>query len=257
MLEGRNMTVRHGEAEVLHETTLTLDPAQITAIIGPNGSGKSTLLRALSGVQPLASGRVLLEGAEMARLGRRTVARALALLPQSPQAPAGLSVRQLVEHGRFAHARPFAGLGAADHAAIDTALAQTQTADWAERPFDALSGGEKQRVWIALALAQSPRLLLLDEPTSYLDIGHQEELLKLLAGLRAGGGPGLAMVLHDLNQASRFADRILVMEAGHLIADGPPAEVLSADLIRRLYALAPSAHHTAQGAPIFLPFELA
>lgn len=256
MIDAKNLTVSYEDQPVLRDVSLRLDPTQVTAIIGPNGCGKSTLLRALSGIQPRSSGTVHLDGNDIARLNRRSIARALALLPQSPTAPAGLSVRQLVEHGRFAHSRPFAGLAEADHAAVDAALDHTQTAPWADRAFDALSGGERQRVWIALALAQAPRMLLLDEPTSYLDMGHQEELLRLLTRLHRETGLGLAMVLHDLNQASRFADRVVVMQAGQIIADGPPDQVLTPALINQLYGLRVQAHHDSLGAPIFLPFEL-
>lgn len=257
MLEADAITVRRGGTQVLTGCSVRVDPGQITAIIGPNGCGKSTLLRALTGIQSVAAGTVRLDGRDIAGQSRRTIARVVALLPQSPQAPTGLRVRQLVEHGRFAHGHPFAGLSRADHAAVDAALAHTQTSDWANRAFDSLSGGERQRVWLALALAQAPRLLMLDEPTSYLDIGHQESLLRLLTKLHGQSGQGLVMVLHDLNQASRFADRVIVMQQGQIIADGPPADALCPRMIQRLYDIDLSRHQSATGAQVFLPFKLA
>ncbi|UDL05626.1 ABC transporter ATP-binding protein [Marinobacter sp. CA1] len=222
---------------IVPELSLSLSRGAIHCLVGPNGCGKSTLLKALAGVLTPLSGRVCLEGREVAQWGHRPLARRLALLPQNPEAPEDITVRQLVAHGRFAHQGLFGRSSAADRAAVADALALTGMAGLQNREFQALSGGERQRAWVALALAQQADYLLLDEPTTFLDIGHQLEVLSLLRQLNRDRGLTVAMVLHDLNQASEYADRLLVMDQGRLQADGKPAEVLTPALLRRVFGI--------------------
>lgn len=222
---------------IVPELSLSLSRGAIHCLVGPNGCGKSTLLKALAGVLTPLSGRVCLEGRELAQWGHRPLARRLALLPQNPEAPEDITVRQLVAHGRFPHQGLFGRSSAADRAAVADALALTGMAGLQNREFQALSGGERQRAWVALALAQQADYLLLDEPTTFLDIGHQLEVLSLLRQLNRDRGLTVAMVLHDLNQASEYADRLLVMDQGRLQADGRPAEVLTPALLRRVFGI--------------------
>lgn len=222
---------------IVPELSLSLSRGAIHCLVGPNGCGKSTLLKALAGVLTPLSGRVCLEGRELAQWGHRPLARRLALLPQNPEAPEDITVRQLVAHGRFPHQGLFGRSSAADRAAVADALALTGMAGLQNREFQALSGGERQRAWVALALAQQADYLLLDEPTTFLDIGHQLEVLSLLRQLNRDRGLTVAMVLHDLNQASEYADRLLVMDQGRLQADGKPAEVLTPALLRRVFGI--------------------
>ena len=236
-LRANNLCLSYGKHRVIDDLSVDIDPTQITVVIGPNGCGKSTLLSALAGLLHPVSGQVTLNGTPVSKWSRKALARELAFLPQQPQAPQEISVRDLVAHGRFAHRRPFASHSADDHAAIDWALQATNTEGFADRTFGALSGGERQRVWIALALAQSPRMLLLDEPTSFLDIGYQYQVLDLLRGLDGEQHPGLLMVLHDINQASFYADRIIAMKNGRIVADGPPEQVVTQNNVQTLFGV--------------------
>lgn len=242
-LSARDLMLTYGNDPVINDVSLDFDPGQITVIIGPNGSGKSTLLTTLAGQLPISAGKIELNGISISAWSKRKLARELALLPQEPQAPEGILVRQMVTYGRFSHRRAFRGLTADDKTCIDAAMKQTEITDLAEHPLNKLSGGQRQRVWIAMALAQAPRLLLLDEPTSYLDLGFQHQVLDLLRRLNRESGLGVIMVLHDINQASFYADRLIALEAGGVIADGAPAEVVSAETISRLYGLPVDIHH--------------
>lgn len=252
LLEATELHFAHGQNTILTGVSLRLDPRQITAILGPNGCGKSTLLSLLCGQRAPDRGSVTLNDKLLARWGHKPLARALAMLPQSPDAPADILVRDLVAHGRFAHRRPLAPLGTADHEAISEALDQAGVMHLADAAFHVLSGGERQRVWIALALAQTPRWLLLDEPTSYLDLGHQYQVLDVLRQLNRTRGLGLAMVLHDVNHAALFADRIIALKDGGVLADGAPRAVLDEVLISELYGLDARILSTESG-PICVP----
>ena len=253
-LSARGLVAGYGEARILHGVDLDLAAGQITAIVGANACGKSTLLRALARLVPAAAGQVLLDGAEIARLPPRALARRLGLLPQSPLAPEGITVLDLVSRGRFPHQGPFARWSAADEAAVAEALQLTGIADLAERPVEALSGGQRQRVWIALTLAQQTGVLLLDEPTTYLDINHQIEVLDLLADLNHARGTTIIMVLHDLNLAARYADRLVALRAGQVVAAGPPETVLTEALLHQVFGLrARVIADPVSGRPMMLP----
>jgi iron complex transport system ATP-binding protein len=253
-LRTERLRAGYGADVVLEGLSLGIERGTITALVGPNGSGKSTLLKTLGRLLRPSAGAVLLDGDEIAHLRTAEVARRLAILPQGPVAPAGLSVGELVEQGRFPHAGPLRMLRRQDHAAIGEALALTGMTGFAERPLDALSGGERQRAWIALALAQATPVLLLDEPTTFLDIGHQLEVLELLQRLNRERGMTLILVLHDLNHAARYADRLVVLQGGGVVADGPPREVLTTALLGEVFGVRASILADPEsGAPVCLP----
>jgi iron complex transport system ATP-binding protein len=207
-----------------------------TVIVGPNACGKSTLLRAFSRLLAPRSGAVLLDGRDLARVPAKEAARTVGLLPQSSTAPEGITVGELVSRGRYPHQGMFRQWSDADRSAVATALAETDLVDLAEVPVDELSGGQRQRVWVAMALAQQTSVLLLDEPTTYLDMAHQYDLLDLFARLHEQGTTVVA-VLHDLAQAARYATDLIVMRDGEVVATGAPADVLTAELVERVFDL--------------------
>ncbi|MBX9468804.1 MAG: ABC transporter ATP-binding protein [Rhizobium sp.] len=236
-LEAKSLSAGYGENLVLQELNLTIPSGRITAIVGANACGKSTLLKALSRLIAPKSGEVLLDGRAIHRLPTRELARRLGLLPQSPIAPDGITVLDLVSRGRHPHHGLFASWTKADDKAIADALEATQTADLAERPVDELSGGQRQRAWIAMALAQETEILLLDEPTTFLDISHQIDVLDLLTDLNRSRGTTIVMVLHDLNLAARYADHLVAMLCGKPFRTGAPQAVLTEDVVRHVFGL--------------------
>lgn len=257
-LAAEGLRVSYGERAVLDELTLAVTPGSVTALVGPNGSGKSTLLKALARLLSPGAGAVTLDGKLLSRMPTAEVARRLAILPQGPVAPEGLTVRELVEQGRFPHVGALRMLRAQDHAAIAAALERTGMAAFAQRPLDALSGGERQRAWIALALAQETPILLLDEPTTFLDIGHQLEVLELVRQLNQAQAMTVVMVLHDLNQAARYSDRMVVLQQGRVVADGLPVAVLTPALLERVFGVrANIVTDPVSGTPVCLPYAVA
>ncbi|MFI6411723.1 ABC transporter ATP-binding protein [Streptomyces sp. NPDC050585] len=217
--------------EVLAGVDLRVEPGEAVALVGLNGCGKSTLLRLCAGLLRPSAGRVLLDGDDMSRLSRRAAARRVALLHQSAPPVPGMTVRQLVRQGRYAARGPLGMLRDGDDAVCARALADVGVQDWADRPVDDLSGGERQRVRLAMALAQDTRVLLLDEPTTYLDLRHQLEVMRTVVRLREERGLTVLMVLHDLGHAARFAYRIVALRDGRVAADGPPEEVVTPRLL--------------------------
>ncbi|MEU5907268.1 ABC transporter ATP-binding protein [Micromonospora sp. NPDC047527] len=222
---------------VISSLDLVVPPGKITAIVGANACGKSTLLRSMSRLLAPRAGHVLLDGKEVHRLPAKQLARTLGLLPQSPTAPEGITVADLVGRGRNPHQRVLSRWSKQDDAAVAAALDATQTADLADRSVDELSGGQRQRVWIAMALAQQTDLLLLDEPTTFLDVSHQVEVLDLLTDLNLTRGTTIVMVLHDLNLAARYADHLIALAAGKLHAAGEPTRVLTQECVRAVFGL--------------------
>ncbi|WSZ93951.1 ABC transporter ATP-binding protein [Micromonospora sp. NBC_00858] len=222
---------------VIESLDLVVPPGKITAIVGANACGKSTLLRSMSRLLAPRAGHVLLDGKQVHRLPAKQLARTLGLLPQSPTAPEGITVADLVGRGRNPHQRALSRWSREDDAAVAAALDATQTADLADRSVDELSGGQRQRVWIAMALAQQTDLLLLDEPTTFLDVSHQVEVLDLLTDLNLTRGTTIVMVLHDLNLAARYADHLIALAAGKLHAAGEPAQVLTQECVRAVFGL--------------------
>ncbi|MBO9578053.1 MAG: ABC transporter ATP-binding protein [Microbacteriaceae bacterium] len=236
-LSASEVSVAYGEVSVLDGLSIDIAPGRITAIVGANASGKSTLLRAMSRLVAPTAGAVLLDGAAIHKLPSREVARVLGLLPQSPTAPEGIVVADLVARGRHPHLGMLQRWTAEDEAAVERALAATDTLDLADRTVDELSGGQRQRVWIAMALAQETGVLLLDEPTTYLDVTHQVETLDLLQDLNHARGTTIVMVLHDLNLAARYADQLVAVASGRIAAVGAPSEVLTAGLVEEVFGL--------------------
>jgi iron complex transport system ATP-binding protein len=236
-LEARGLGCAYGDREVLRDLNLVVPGGRITALIGPNGCGKSTLLRALARLLKPTDGTVLLDGGDIHRLPTRTVARQLGILAQSPGVPDGLTVLDLVRQGRYPHRRYLQRWSAEDEQAVAEALTLTATTELATRPLDSLSGGQRQRCWIAMALAQQPGVLLLDEPTTYLDIAHQLELMELLRRLNADTGRTMLLVLHDLNHAAWYADHVVLLQNGRIHAQGAPHDVLHRDSIRHVFGI--------------------
>jgi len=254
-LTADNISVGYPDRSVIKALSLAVETGQITALVGPNGSGKSTLLKAMARLLPVESGAVYLDGKAITRLPSAQVARELAILPQGPSAPRGLTVGELVEQGRFPHVGALRMLRTQDHAAIREALALTNMTDFVHRPLDGLSGGERQRAWIALTLAQDTPVLLLDEPTTFLDIGHQLEVLELVARLNRERAMTIVLVLHDLNQAARYAARMVVLNHGRIVADGEPGRVLTPALLAEIFKVrANIVIDPATGTPVCLPY---
>jgi iron complex transport system ATP-binding protein len=236
-LVAHDVHLAYDRRTVVHGVDFALPAGEVTVIVGANGCGKSTLLRGLGRVMRPTQGRVELDGTDLRRLRPRDVATRLGLLPQQPTAPDGITVADLVGRGRHPHQGTFRRWSAGDAEAVSHALALTDTHALAGRRVDELSGGQRQRVWIAMMLAQDPGIMLLDEPTTYLDIAHQVEVLDLLADLNAGRGTTVVMVLHDLNLAARYAHHLVVMKEGRVLRCGRPGDVLDADCVREAFGL--------------------
>ncbi len=231
------VTLAYDGNVVASDLSIQIPDGQITVIVGPNACGKSTLLRALARLLKPRAGTIVLDGGSIHRLPTKQVAKLLGLLPQSPIAPDGILVGDLVARGRTPHQSLFQQWSTSDETAVNAALEATGTANLAERSVDELSGGQRQRVWIAMALAQETGLLLLDEPTTFLDITHQIEVLDLIADLNRRDGRTIVVVLHDLNLASRYAHHIVAMRDGRILASGTPREVITVDTIREVFGL--------------------
>ncbi|HEY0949138.1 ABC transporter ATP-binding protein [Nocardioides sp.] len=236
-LVARGVHLAYDQRRVVHGVDLDVPSGRVSVIVGANGCGKSTLLRGLGRILRPVEGTVQLDGRDLHGMRPRDVAAVLGLLPQQPVAPEGITVADLVGRGRHPHQGAFRRWSAADADAVARALAQTDTEDLATRRVEELSGGQRQRVWVAMMLAQDPRILLLDEPTTYLDIAHQVDLLDLLAELNEQRGTTVVMVLHDLNLAARYAHHLVVMAAGRVLREGAPAAVLDADCVRDAFGL--------------------
>jgi iron complex transport system ATP-binding protein len=236
-LRTADLTLGYDDRPVIANLDVTIPDGRITAIVGANACGKSTLLRGLARLLAPRGGAVYLDGKSLADLRALDVAKVLGLLPQTPVAPDGITVADLVSRGRYPHQGWFRRWTDSDHDAVTRALAATGTADLIDRPIRSLSGGQRQRVWVAMALAQDTDLLLLDEPTTYLDINHQVELLRLLRTLNEDSGKTIVVVLHDLNLACRFSDHLIAMSAGRIVAEGDPATVVTAQLVEDVFGL--------------------
>ena len=253
-LEAHGVRLAYEDRVVAEDLSLAVPPGRITAIIGANACGKSTLLRALARLLAPTAGTVTLGGTDVAGIPTRRVATELAILPQQPDAPDGVTVAELVGRGRYPHQGWFRRWSAEDDAAVVAALAATGTGDVADRVVGELSGGQRQRVWIAMTLAQQTGILLLDEPTTFLDLAHQLEVLDLLVDLNAERGTTVVMVLHDLNLAARYADHLVAMRAGAVVAAGSPTEVLTPQHLQEVFGLrATVMTDPVSGTPLVVP----
>lgn len=235
-LRAASLTVGYGARPVLEDLSLEVPDGRVTAVVGPNGCGKSTLLKTLARTLTPRAGEVLLDGTPLTRWKSRRIARRVAMLPQSPVVPDGVTVRGLVARGRHPYHSPLRQWVAGDDEAIADAMEATGIAEFAEAPVVELSGGQRQRAWIAMVLAQDTEHVLLDEPTSFLDLAHQVEVLRLCRAIREQGRTVVA-VLHDLDQAARWADHVVVVDGGRIAAAGPPEEIITAELVAEVFGL--------------------
>lgn len=232
-----SVSIRYEQKNAISNFSFTVNEGEVVSIIGPNGSGKSTLLKAISRNIPCHKGSVKFDGTNLKSMSPKQVARKMCMLSQKNQAPSDMTVVDLVSYGRYPHKRWFEKLNHEDMEIVEWALERTHMTDYQDRTVASLSGGESQRAWIAMALAQRPKVLLLDEPTTYLDISHQHEVLELVRELNQEMGMTVVMVLHDLNQAACYSDNIVVVQAGEKVMDGTPDEVMTRDMIRRVYRM--------------------
>jgi iron complex transport system ATP-binding protein len=236
-LAADSLTLGYDRLEVARDLSLTIPAGRITCIVGANACGKSTLLRALARLLKPKAGTVLLDGESIQRLPTKVVATRLGILPQAPIAPEGITVADLVARGRYPHQKWFGQWTRIDEAVITEAMEVTGTIDLAARAVDELSGGQRQRAWIAMALAQGTDLMLLDEPTTFLDLAHQVEVLDLLVDLNERERRTIVLVLHDLNQAGRYSHHLIAMHDGRVVAHGPPAQIITEELVREVFGV--------------------
>lgn len=229
------LNIGYSERLIVKDLSVQIPDKKITTIIGPNGCGKSTLLKAITRIISHQSGTVILDGENISKENTKILARKMAILPQTPESASGLTVSELVSYGRFPYQKGFGRLTKKDYEVIDWALEVTGTKEFKFRPVDALSGGQRQRVWIAMALAQETDIIFLDEPTTYLDMAHQLEVLELLQKLNEEQERTIVMVLHDLNQAARFADHIVALKDGEIVKSGSYEEVITQDVLRKVF----------------------
>ncbi|NJQ15557.1 ABC transporter ATP-binding protein [Streptomyces bohaiensis] len=236
-LQAREVSLGYEGRTVVDRLSLDIPPGRITMIVGPNACGKSTLLRSMARLLAPTDGAVLLDGRDLGETPTKDVARVVGILPQNPVAPDGVTVQDLVGRGRYPHQGWFRRWTPEDDEAVARALSDTGILDLAGRPVHALSGGQRQRVWIAMALCQRTDILLLDEPTTFLDVTHQLDVLDLVTDLNHEYGTTVVAVLHDLNLACRYADHLVALRAGSVVAEGPPSQIMNADLVREVFGL--------------------
>ncbi|WP_336083800.1 ABC transporter ATP-binding protein [Nocardia sp. SSK8] len=253
-LAADTVSLGYGDRVIVDGLSLDIAPGVVTTVIGPNGCGKSTLLKSLGRLLRPRAGQVVLDGKAISSMKTKDVAQVVGMLPQTPVAPEGLTVADLVARGRHPHQSWLRQWSADDETEVAAALAQTGIADLAERTLDELSGGQRQRAWISMALAQGTDILLLDEPTTYLDLAHSLEVLDLVDRLHDELGRTVVMVLHDLNLAIRYSDELVVMAAGRIVAQGKPAEIITAELLAAVFGLeATVLTDPVSGRPMIVP----
>ena len=256
-IEARGLRVMIAGREILHGIDTAVAAGRRTAIVGPNGAGKTTLLRAVAGLNRRYEGEILVDGRELHTYSDRALARVRAILPQERAAVQGLTVEQLVAYGRFAHTRPFQTRdGTEDREAVAWAMDTARVSAFAGRAVHTLSGGERQRVFLAMALSQRPRLLLLDEPTTYLDVAHQLRVMEIITALKEQYGMTILMVLHDMAHAMQYADDIILMQSGRVAATGTPADVLTEERIAAVFGVSVEIFTTRGGIRVPSPVAL-
>ena len=256
-MQVRRLCVGLAGKEILHGLNMDITSGRRTAIIGPNGAGKTTLLRALAGLNRRYTGEILLDGKELGSFSEKALARVRAILPQERAAAQGLTVEQLVAYGRFAHAGLFqARAGKEDREAVAWAMDTARVSSFAAREVHTLSGGERQRVFLAMALSQRPRLLLLDEPTTYLDVAHQLRVMEIITRLNKVHGMTILMVLHDMAHAMQYADDIILMQSGRIVSTGAPADVLTTERIADVFGVVVEIFTNSRGIRVPSPVAL-
>ncbi|MFB5759951.1 ABC transporter ATP-binding protein [Paenibacillus medicaginis] len=252
------LNIAYEDRLIVEDLNIEIPQGQITALVGANGSGKSTILKTMARIMQPKGGSVLLDGKSIHKQSTRDVAKQLAILPQNPTAPEGLTVTELVSYGRFPYQKGFGSLKAEDRKMVEWAIGVTGMQDFHDRPIDQLSGGQRQRAWIAMALAQDTDILFLDEPTTFLDMAHQLEVLQLLEQLNANAGRTIVMVVHDLNHAARYAHHMIAIKKGKAQAVGSPVEVMKPDMLREVFGIeADIVTDPRSGVPLCLPYALA
>ncbi|MEM7114891.1 MAG: ABC transporter ATP-binding protein [Chloroflexota bacterium] len=257
-LTAKELSLGYDDQVIIEQLSTLIEPGKITALVGPNGCGKSTLLKGLARLLKPKHGNVLLDGDSIRKMPTKELAKQLGILPQGPSAPEGLTVYELVAQGRYPHQGFFQQWSAEDEKISREAIALTNMVEFADRPLDTLSGGQRQRAWIAMSLAQRTPILLLDEPTTFLDIGFQLEVMEIVERLNRDRGMTILLVLHDLNQAARYSDRMIVLQQGEIVADGTPHEVLTAGLLTAVFNVhANILTDPDSGAPICVPYKTA
>ncbi|MGY4691747.1 ABC transporter ATP-binding protein [Salibacterium sp. K-3] len=256
-LQTDSLTLSYGQNSVIEDLSIHIPKGEITVLIGANGCGKSTLLRSMARLMKPDEGSVLLDGKKISKLSTRQVAKEMAILPQGPSAPEGLTVLQLVKQGRYPHQNWLKQWSEEDERCVQKALEETNMHELAERTVDALSGGQRQRAWIAMTLAQDTDTILLDEPTTYLDMAHQVEILDLLFNLNQKENRTIVMVLHDLNMACRYAHNLAAVENKQLFAQGRPEEIISCDMVRQVFGMeCQISADPLFGTPLCIPYGM-
>lgn len=246
----------YGKNRIVEDLSFEIPPQKITALIGANGSGKSTILKTMCRIMAPTAGSVILDGKDIHHASTRELAQKLSILPQNPESPEGLTVEELVAYGRSPHKSGYGRLNKEDERIIQWALSVTSMTDLAARPLEQLSGGQRQRAWIAMCIAQNTDIVFLDEPTTFLDIAYQLEIMKLLRLLNETYGKTIVMVVHDLNQAAQFADHIIAIRKGRILSEGSPSDVITAENCRRVFGvLADITADPRTGKPLCVPYD--
>lgn len=257
-LHTKQLDIAYTDRLIVESLDLTIESGKITALVGANGSGKSTILKSMARILKPQGGGVFLDGQSIHRQSTKEVARQLAILPQNPTAPEGLTVRELVSYGRFPHQKGFGTQSRKDLELIRWSLDVTGMTEFADRAVDQLSGGQRQKAWIAMSLAQETNILLLDEPTTFLDMAHQLEVLELLQKLNREENRTIIMVVHDLNHATRYADQIVAIKQGKVVCQGTPTEVMTCAVLLEVFGIeADVIIDPRSGVPLCLPYALA
>lgn len=256
-IETKDLSICYDDYLVVDSLNLSIPEGKITSIIGPNGCGKSTVLKTIGRIIKKQKGMVYLDGEDIAKISTKEIAKKMAILPQTPTAPSGLTVKELVSYGRYPHQKGFGKLTTEDKKIVEWAITVTKLNEFQHREIDNLSGGQRQRVWIAMALAQQTDLILLDEPTTYLDMAHQLEVLELLKELNKTQKCTIVMVLHDLNLASRFSDMIVAVNGGKIKASGTPKDVITKDNLKEVFQIdATIVSEPINDCPVCLTYQL-
>lgn len=253
----KDLNISYGNLDIVKDLNLEIPKGKITTIIGANGCGKSTILKTLARIIKPKSGSIYINNKELNSQDSKELAKAMAVLPQSPQAPNGLTVEELISYGRFPHQKGFGKLKDEDKDIINWALEKTRILEFRDRPIEALSGGQRQRAWIAMALAQETDILLLDEPTTYLDLAHQLEVLKLLEELNKKEGRTIVMVIHELNNAARFADHMIGVKKGKIVCQGTAHEVMTKENLKEIFNIdAEIVNEPKSGKPVCITYDM-